>query len=56
MGFEVFEFIEPNEKSVDNFGYWETGLFHICLADLNIKEITQRIVKPVVNKELKYGD
>ena len=45
IGFEVFEFIEPKEeKRENNFEYWKTGFFHICITDPNIEETTERIV------------
>jgi len=45
VGLEVFEFIDPKEeKRQNNFEYWKTGFFHICLTDPNIEELTKRIV------------
>ena len=45
VGFEIFEFIEPKEeKRQNNFEYWKTGFFHICVTDPNIEELTKRIV------------
>jgi hypothetical protein len=38
IGFKVFEFIEPKgERREDNFEYWKTRFFHICITDPNIK-------------------
>lgn len=46
IGLEVFEFIDPKEESRENnFEYWKTGFFHICITDLNIEETTKRIVE-----------
>jgi catechol 2,3-dioxygenase-like lactoylglutathione lyase family enzyme len=46
VGFEIFEFIEPKEEQrQNNFEYWKTGFFHICITDPNIEEITKRIVE-----------
>jgi catechol 2,3-dioxygenase-like lactoylglutathione lyase family enzyme len=45
VGFEIFEFIEPKEENrQNNFEYWKTGFFHICVTDPNIEELTKRIV------------
>lgn len=43
---EIFESIEPKEeKRQNNFEYWKTGFFHICVTDPNIEELTKRIVE-----------
>lgn len=61
IGFEVFEFIDPKEEERENnFEYWKTGFFHICITDINIEETTRRIVENGGKQrtkiwELSYG-
>jgi|SoiMethySBSTD1v2_1073268.scaffolds.fasta_scaffold01439_9 catechol 2,3-dioxygenase-like lactoylglutathione lyase family enzyme len=44
VGFEMFEFIDPKaERRIDNFEYWKSGFFHICVTDPNIEELCKRI-------------
>lgn len=44
VGFEMFEYIEPKtERRIDNFEYWKSGFFHICVTDPNIEELCKRI-------------
>jgi catechol 2,3-dioxygenase-like lactoylglutathione lyase family enzyme len=65
VGFEIFEFIDPKaERRTNNFEYWKSGFFHICITAPNIEEICEKICntgvrlrskvhKPVADKE-KY--
>lgn len=44
VGFEMFEYIDPKaERRIDNFEYWKSGFFHICITDPNIEELCKRI-------------
>lgn len=44
IGFEIFEYIDPKaERRIDNFEYWKSGFFHICVTDPNIEELCKRI-------------
>lgn len=44
VGFEMFEYIDPKaERRIDNFEYWKSGFFHICVTDPNIEELCKRI-------------
>jgi catechol 2,3-dioxygenase-like lactoylglutathione lyase family enzyme len=44
VGFEMFEYIDPKaERRIDNFEYWRSGFFHICVTDPNIEELCKRI-------------
>jgi catechol 2,3-dioxygenase-like lactoylglutathione lyase family enzyme len=44
VGIEIFQFIDPKaERRVDNFEYWKSGFFHICVTVLNIKEACDKI-------------
>ncbi|HJY09734.1 MAG TPA: VOC family protein [Nitrososphaeraceae archaeon] len=31
------------ERRIDNFEYWKSGSFHICVTDPNIEELWKRI-------------
>jgi catechol 2,3-dioxygenase-like lactoylglutathione lyase family enzyme len=45
-GIELFQFLEPASelRSKDNnFEYWKTGYFHICLTEPNIEELSDKI-------------
>jgi catechol 2,3-dioxygenase-like lactoylglutathione lyase family enzyme len=40
----MFEYIDPKaERRIDNFEYWKSGFFHICVTDPNIEELCKRI-------------
>ena len=41
VGVEIFEFLDPKaEKRInDNFEYWKSGFFHICITDPNIEKL-----------------
>jgi len=45
VGFEIFEYIDPKaeRRTNDNFEYWKSGFFHICITDPNIEELCKRI-------------
>jgi catechol 2,3-dioxygenase-like lactoylglutathione lyase family enzyme len=45
VGFEIFEFIDPKaeRRTNDNFEYWKSGFFHICITDPNIEELCKKI-------------
>jgi catechol 2,3-dioxygenase-like lactoylglutathione lyase family enzyme len=44
VGFEMFEYIDPKaERRIDNFEYWKSGFFHICVTDPNIEELCKKI-------------
>ena len=43
VGFELFEFEGPRaEQRADNFEYWKTGIFHICITDPNIEDLCKK--------------
>ena len=41
VGFEIFEYIDPKAEGRinDNYEYWKSGFFHICITDSNIEEL-----------------
>jgi catechol 2,3-dioxygenase-like lactoylglutathione lyase family enzyme len=44
IGIELFEFAKPKpERRDDNFEYWKSGVFHICLTDPDIEGLTKKI-------------
>ncbi len=44
VALELFEFLEPrSEPRADNFEYWKTGPFHICLLAPDIEQLAERI-------------
>jgi catechol 2,3-dioxygenase-like lactoylglutathione lyase family enzyme len=44
IGFEIFEYVDPKaEERIDNFEYWKSGFFHICIVDPNIEELCKKI-------------
>jgi catechol 2,3-dioxygenase-like lactoylglutathione lyase family enzyme len=44
IGFEIFQFIDPKAESrTNNFEYWKSGFFHICITVSNIEEICEKI-------------
>lgn len=46
VGFEVFEFIDPKaERPANNFEYWKTSFFHICITEPDIEKITKKIIE-----------
>jgi catechol 2,3-dioxygenase-like lactoylglutathione lyase family enzyme len=45
VGLELFQFVEPAvERRADNFEYWKTGIFHLCVTDPDVEGLVQRIV------------
>jgi catechol 2,3-dioxygenase-like lactoylglutathione lyase family enzyme len=45
-GIELFQFIKPkNVAPPDNFDYWRTGIFHICITATDIDEMAAKIEK-----------
>ena len=54
IGIELFEFTKA--KSVipeNNFEFWKTGIFHICLTEPNIEKLAQQIEKTGGKKRSK---
>lgn len=46
VALELFEFIEPrSERRADNFEYWKTGIFHLCVVAPDIEELASRIAE-----------
>jgi catechol 2,3-dioxygenase-like lactoylglutathione lyase family enzyme len=46
VGIELFQFIEPASElrpEENNFEYWKTGYFHICLTELNVEGLADKI-------------
>ena len=44
VGIEIFQFIHPKaERRTDNFEYWKSGFFHICITVHNIEKICATI-------------
>ncbi|HEY6884264.1 MAG TPA: hypothetical protein VI278_09530, partial [Nitrososphaeraceae archaeon] len=48
VGFELFEFEDPtaekpNVANEHKFEYWKTGIFHICVTDPNIEDLSKKI-------------
>jgi catechol 2,3-dioxygenase-like lactoylglutathione lyase family enzyme len=45
VGLELFQFIDPPGSAPDdNFLYWKTGVFHLCVTDPDIEGLVVRIV------------
>ena len=56
VGFEIFEYVDPKaERRMDNFEYWKSGFFHICIIDFNIEQLCKKFLKQVENNEVKFG-
>ena len=44
VGIELFEFVKPkSQKREDNFEYWKTGFFHLCITDAQITQMAEKI-------------
>ena len=44
IGIELFQFANPKSVQRDNnFEYWKTGIFHLCLTDPDIEALARRI-------------
>jgi catechol 2,3-dioxygenase-like lactoylglutathione lyase family enzyme len=47
VGIELFQFIEPASElrsEENNFEYWKTGFFHICITEPNVEGLAHKIV------------
>jgi catechol 2,3-dioxygenase-like lactoylglutathione lyase family enzyme len=45
VGLELFQFIDPPVQSPeDNFTYWRTGVFHLCVTDPDLEGLAARVV------------
>ena len=42
IGIELFEFRNA-ERRADNFEYWKTGIFHLCVKDPDVEGLVKRI-------------
>ena len=46
VGLELFQFLDPPViDSQDNFRYYETGIFHLCVTDPDLEGLVARIVE-----------
>jgi catechol 2,3-dioxygenase-like lactoylglutathione lyase family enzyme len=44
VGLELFQFLDPPVVAPeDNFKYWQTGLFHLCVTDPDLEGLVARI-------------
>jgi len=44
IGIELFEFSKPkSERPENNFEFWKTGIFHICVTDPEIELLAESI-------------
>ena len=54
VGIELFEFSEPKSVRPDNnFEFWKTGIFHICVTDPDIEDLATTIDKSGGKKRSK---
>ena len=45
VGIELFQFLDPPVAAPDdNFQYWRTGIFHLCITDPDLDELVVRIL------------
>src|SRR6202035_1495609 len=45
VGLELFQFVDPPVSTLDdNFRYWQTGVFHVCVTDPNLEGLVTRVV------------
>jgi catechol 2,3-dioxygenase-like lactoylglutathione lyase family enzyme len=45
VGLELFQFVEPQvESPANNFEYWRTGVFHLCVTDPDLEGMVARIL------------
>jgi len=45
VGLELFQFLEPAvEMPADNFTYWRSGVFHLCVTDPDLEGLVTRVV------------
>ena len=57
VGFEIFEYVDPKEeRRMDNFEYWKSGFFHICITDPNIEELCKKISESGGKQRSKIWD
>lgn len=46
VGLELFQFLDPPVVDpADNFRYYETGIFHLCVTDPDLEELVARILE-----------
>lgn len=44
VGIELFQFSNPKTtRREENFEYWRTGIFHICITDPDVEGLAKRI-------------
>jgi len=44
IGLEILQFIDPKaELRSDNFEYWKSGFFHVCITNPNIGDLCNKI-------------
>ena len=58
IGIEIFEYIDPKaeRRTNDNFEYWKSGFFHICITDPNIEELCKKISESGGKQRSKIWD
>jgi catechol 2,3-dioxygenase-like lactoylglutathione lyase family enzyme len=58
VGIEIFEYLDPKaERRInDNYEYWKSGFFHICVTDPNIEELCRRISESGGKQRSKIWD
>ena len=45
VGIELFQFLDPTVAAPDdNFRYWQTGIFHLCITDPDLDGLVARVV------------
>jgi catechol 2,3-dioxygenase-like lactoylglutathione lyase family enzyme len=45
VGLELFQFLDPPVVSpADNFEYWRTGVFHLCVTDPDLEGLVERVL------------
>jgi lactoylglutathione lyase family protein len=44
IGIELFQFAN-SERRQNNFEYWKTGIFHLCVQDPDLEGLAKRIVE-----------
>jgi catechol 2,3-dioxygenase-like lactoylglutathione lyase family enzyme len=58
VGFEIFKYIDlkAERRTNDNFEYWKSGFFHICITDPNIEELCKRISESLGRQRSKIWE
>ena len=58
VGIEIFEYLDPKaERRInDNYEYWKSGFFHICVTDPNIEELCRKISETGGKQRSKIWD